>query len=143
MSDITITTSTVVADTNAAIDYGFAGAAITAGMPLYIDAANNNVLKPAGNLSIDEAAVVGIALHAAAIGQPIAYITAGDLTMTTSPALGVASVYVLGSGSGTGKISPTLDLDNSTGTRYGTVVGIGVTSTKLRVGLTASAVLNP
>jgi len=142
MSDLSITTSSVIADPAASIDYGFMapGVSVTAGMTVYKDVANN-VILPASNTSAVESEVVGIALHAAAGNQPIAYITAGDLTMTTTPALGVASVYVLGNGTGT--ISPTLDLDNSTGTRYGTVVGIGVATNKLRVGLNASDVQNP
>ncbi len=87
---------------------------------------------------------MGVAVNSASTGQPVEYASAGDVTMTvTAPAgyLKPGEVYVLGSAAGT--ISPSADLDATTNTRYGTIIGIGVTATKLRLAIMASGVKNP
>jgi hypothetical protein len=141
MSDITINANTVVPSATATIARGIAGAAISAGQTVYADATDSNKIKLAANTSAATAAVVGVAVNSAPVaGQPVEYVTAGDITLSGAPLL-AATVYVLGSGAG--GISIADELHSSSGTRRGTVVGIGTSTTVLRVGLVASGVLNP
>lgn len=139
MADIGITSANVVADAAAVIARGIAGAAVNAGKPVYADAADSNKLKHAAHTSVATAAVVGIALNDAANNQPLAYAVSGNVTYGAN--LTAATVFVLGSAAGT--ISPSADLDSSSGTRYGTVLGIGISTTVLKVGIIPSGVLNP
>ena len=141
MADITLTAANVVpANVNTSIARGTAGAAIAAGQPLWADPAASYALKPAQSTDQTQSGnIVGIALNTAATGQPVAYAYAGDLTV--APSLTVATVYVLGNGSGT--ISPSADLDASTNTRYGVVLGITTSATNLRLGILMSGVKNP
>lgn len=72
MADVTITAANVLASNSAKRFKGVAGAAITAGQPVYRDATDGNSLKLAdADASAAAAAVVGIALHGAADGQPL------------------------------------------------------------------------
>ncbi len=139
MADISITASSVVPGSNAVIASGTAGETITAGQTVYADATASNKLKKAANTSATTANVVGVALNGASADQPIDYIVSGDLTLNA--ALTAATCYVLGSGAG--GISASADLDGSTNTRYGTVLGISSSTTNLKVGIVASGVLNP
>lgn len=139
MADISVTASAVVPTTTTVIASGTAGATITAGQTLYADASASNQLKPAANTSATTAAVVGIALNGASANQPVDYAVSGDVTFNA--VLTAATCFVLGSAAG--GISVSADLDASTNTRYGTVVGIASSTTNLKVGIVASGVLNP
>lgn len=143
MADLTVSASGIAKGTNATFDTGVAGASITAGQPLYKDTANNNVLKPAVNTSSTACVVAGIALHAAATGQPIQYQTSGDLYMTGTT-LPVGSVYVLSATAG--GMCPVADLEATTGTSYCTIIG-GTTVTgstpTMRLAITVTNSLNP
>src|SRR2546421_6455456 len=120
MSDISITASSVQPATTTTTDSGIAGAAITAGQPLYKDATDSNYLKPAQATTLAAANAVGVALHGASRGQPIRFATGGDLTYNAVLALG--TVYVVSANAG--GVAPSADLDTSTGTNYGTILGI-------------------
>lgn len=134
MADITITATGVVAETDAIVVDGTAGGTITAGMPLYIDSANNNVLKPAdGNVTAAEAAVVGIALHGASSGQPIKYQTRGQIKINAT--LTVGQIYVLSTNAG--NIAPVSDL--TTGT-YTTIIGVAIDADSFKLNIFASGV---
>lgn len=72
--DLTVTAANVLASAVPYAKHGIAGAAITAGQALYIDTTDSNKLKLAdANGTAPANTYAGIALHAAAIGQPIAY----------------------------------------------------------------------
>lgn len=144
MADITTVNAAGVKPTsNTVIVWGTAGATITAGQPVYADPADSYKLKPAASTNQTQAKnVVGIALNGASADQPVAYASSGDVTFAfTSGSFTAATVYVLGNG--TGLISPSADLDSSTNTRYGTVLGIAASTTNLRLGINISDVLNP
>lgn len=96
MSDVTVTPSAVLAATaSTGIARGTAGATITAGQAVWADPAASYALKPAQATNQTQALnVVGIALNGAALGQPIAYATSGDVTFNS--AFTVTGVYVLG-----------------------------------------------
>lgn len=89
MADLTITATSVIPGSDAQISRGVAGATITAGMVLYIDTANNNVLKAAdANASVLTATVCGIAINGGNTGQYIYYQTAGTITIGATVAAG-------------------------------------------------------
>lgn len=73
MADIVITAANVLF-TSGSKDSGTAGATITAGQVLYKDASASNALKLAqADGTAAEVDAVGIALHGALSGQPVAY----------------------------------------------------------------------
>lgn len=134
MVDVTITAANVAKGAGAAVHYGTAGAAITAGQVVYKDAADGDKIKLAdANLSADAARAIGIALHGALTGQPLAYQAAGEIT--PGGTLIVGSIYVL---SGTaGGIAPAAD--NTTGF-YTCVLGVAKTAAILKLGIVTAGV---
>jgi hypothetical protein len=77
MADLTVTAASVLL-TSGSVESGTAGAAITAGQALYKDSTDSYSLKLAqADGTAAEADAVGIALHAAGDGQPIAYARTG------------------------------------------------------------------
>lgn len=107
MADLTVTAANVVHDVNATYGVGTAGVSITAGQLLYLDA-NTNTMKLADSItSLAVASCLGVALHAAASGQPIKYQTGGDINVGAT--LAVGTVYVV-SGTVAGNIAPAADL---------------------------------
>ena len=79
MADISIDATLVAKSASAASTTGTAGATITQGQVLYIDTANNNVMKLADSNggSAGDAIRQGlqVALNAASSGQPVTYVT--------------------------------------------------------------------
>lgn len=128
MADITITAANVKkVDGNTVTDRGIAGGTITAGMPLYKDANDSNKLKPAdSNASQASAQVVGVALHAALLDQPIEYAIGGDVTYGSG--LTAATVYIASATAGA--IAPVADL--TTGW-YLAVIGAATSTTNMRL----------
>lgn len=141
MADISITAANVqrVNSTDTTqIAQGVAGATITAGQVLYIDAATNT-LKLAQATVLASSQVAGIALHGAASGQPVQYAYDGELVVGGTLALG--TVYVLSANAG--GIAPSADLDTSSGTNYGSLLGIAKSATTLILAIANSSALNP
>ena len=137
MAALSITAASVVADSDAVIERGTAGATITAGQPVYEDTANSNVLKLTdSNASALAATVKGVALHGAASGQPLAYITSGNYTVGATVTVG--QTYVAGATAG--DINPISDI--ATGW-YVSHIGIAISSTKIRVKIHNSGVAVP
>jgi hypothetical protein len=145
MADITPTPANVQPTASTIIARGTAGVAVNAGHQVYADPASNPVglIKPAqaAGGTAAQAAVVGMALNNAAVGQPVEYATSGDVTVNA--VLGQGKAYVLGGGAGT--LAPAEDLNNATAnTRYGTQIGVATSTTNLRLGINVSGVLkNP
>lgn len=137
MADITVTPANVVTYAGGSYETGTAGATITAGQTLYKDSADDNKLKLAdANASATTATVCGIALHAATSGQPIRYQTGGDVNPGATVTVG--TIYVQ---SGTaGGIAPSADL--LTGL-YATILGVGITASKIKLILYNSGVAVP
>lgn len=134
--DISVTAASVLKGTGASTATGIAGATITAGQPLYADSSASNTLKPADcDLSSAAATVVGISLHAALTGQPITYLTAGN--MTFNAVLTTGKAYI--SSATAGGIAPIADL--ATGW-YTTMLGIATSTTNLSVNIVASGAIN-
>lgn len=105
MTDLSITATSVKAGGNAIIAHGLAGVAITAGQPVYLDAATGTYKLADNNLAGAEN-VTGIALNGAASGQPVAVQTSGDITIGAT--LTAGSAYCLSATAG--GIAPVADL---------------------------------
>lgn len=129
MADVSITPANVLKGSNAKTRRGTAGATITAGQALYVDTADSNKLKLADAGAAATAVVAGIALHGAASGQPIEYVTEDDdftpgFTMSLSGS-GDDAVYVLSNTAGA--IKPVPDLTSGD---YPVVLMVAKSTTK-------------
>lgn len=108
MADLSVTAASVLASSTALKASGTAGATITAGQPLYIDSSDSNKLKLADcNASAATSAAVGIALHGASSGQPIAY-AFDDSAFTPGATLTTGQIYAVSQNAG--GICPVADL---------------------------------
>ncbi|MBI5111864.1 MAG: hypothetical protein HZA68_07815 [Rhodovulum sp.] len=82
MADLSITAANVLAGSDATIEHGRAGAAITAGQVVYREAATGKYRLADCDSATAEAKVpAGVALHGAADGQPLAIVTSGDVAI--------------------------------------------------------------
>lgn len=135
MAAITITAASITPASGATKKTGVAGATITAGQSLYADATDSDKLKLSdANASLAAAAFVGVSLHAALAGQPIAYIESGDLNMGVCLTKG--SVYVVGA-TVAGDINPHGDLASGW---YTSIIGIAISTSVLRLGINVSGI---
>ncbi len=127
MADITITAANVVSGSPARVAKGTAGATLTAGQVVYLDTATSSY-KLADNNSATAAvrSPTGIALNAAATGQPVSVHMSGPLTIGATVTGGVA--YYLSDTPG--GICPVADL--TTG-EYPTIIGIATSASVLDV----------
>lgn len=133
MADLTITAANVKAGSNASVDRtGLAGAAVTAGQPVYWDGSRWQL---ADDNSVTAAARVagGIALNGASTDQPLAVLTGGDITIGAT--LTAGSVYYLSANAG--GICPAADL--ATG-QYPCIIGIAKSTTVLNVEINSAGV---
>jgi hypothetical protein len=137
MADVSITAANVVKSTTSSTDRGTAGATITAGQPLYKDANNAYVLKPAIGTSQAAAACVGVSLHGASTGQPVEYTTDGPYT--AGGTLTVGQVYAVSAGAA-GGIAPYSDLAS---TNYVTILGVATTAALLKLRINVSGIAKP
>lgn len=133
MADLVITAASVAAGAGSTRENGTAGASITAGQVVYKDASDSNKFKLADNDSATAAvrSVYGIALHAAASGQPLTVLTQGPITIGATTAVG--EVYCLSSTAG--GICPHADIGAGD---YNTIIGIGTSTTVIDVKLHAA-----
>ena len=132
MVDLVITAANVIPGTEAEgaqFEYGTAGATITPGQAVYLEA-STNTYKLADNNDTSEALSVvrGISLHAATANQPLKIQTRGPITIGATVASG--SVYVLSATAGA--IAPVADL--ATGNRC-TLIMVGMNGSTTRANL--------
>lgn len=125
MADLAITPANVLAGLNSVKKTGTAGAAITAGQLLYKDKTDNGKMKLA-DANVEAASVVaGMALHAAAVGQPITYVTE-DNDLTLGAAVTIGNVLVLSTTAG--GVAPVADLASGA---FPTVIAVAKSATKV------------
>jgi hypothetical protein len=107
MADLSITVANVVAGANAVKETGIAGETITAGQPVYKDAASKRFMKAKSTSAVPGASVAyGIALHGSLLYQPLTVQKSGDITIGS--AITVGSAYYLSETAG--GIEPVADL---------------------------------
>lgn len=137
-TDISVTAGNVVAYTSPTPSYtdGNAGETITAGQVVYLKTSDNEFYKADCDATAATAVVHGIALNGASDGQPIRIQKSGDINPGGTVVVG--KIYVL---SGTaGGIAPVDDL--AQGDRV-SILGVGVTSSKITLKITNSGVQVP
>lgn len=135
MADLTITAANVAQSTNADTATGTAGASITAGQTLYIDTADGRLKLADANGTSLTATVAGVALHAAASGQPITYQRAGSINLGATLVAG--TIYV--NSATAGGIAPAADL--TTGWRT-SIIGVATSTSILAMRLYNSDTAN-
>jgi hypothetical protein len=142
MADLTITATQVLPGTDsegAQFAQGLAGATITAGQVLYLEA-SSNTYKLADNNDTSSALAVaaGIALNGASSGQPVRLQTAGPVTIGAGAAPAVATIYVLSATAG--GIAPSADL--ATGNRA-TILGVGMATNRIQLRINSTGQVKP
>ena len=134
MADITITAASVVPGGGATINYGTAGASVTAGQVVYLDSSTGTYkLADCDSATAAARSPVGIALHASASGQPLGVQTSGLITIGATVTAGVG-YYLSGTAGG---ICPVADL--ATGD-YPTFLGFATTAAILKLNIQESGV---
>jgi len=132
-SDISVTAANVVWVSGKIVRDNNAGTTITAGQVVYLTAANKWALAQCDGTAIEAGTdtTVGIALHAALSGQPLAVQTEGVVTIGGTVTVG--QVYCISATAG--GVAPYADLV-STNKLY--VLGVGITSANIRLGATGA-----
>lgn len=133
MPDLTITPANVLSGTNAAFYQGVAGATITAGQVVTLDATTKRLVLADSNAAAPLATVRGIALHAASTGQPVRIQTNGTITLGGTT---VGAIYVLSATPG--GIAPVVEL--LAGMRT-SILGVGAATGTLQMALVNSGQL--
>lgn len=110
--------------------HGTLGGSVTAGMPVRRQTSGSWVAST--NASLAGAQVDGIALSGGASGQPFTYQKAGNINLGAT--LAVGKIYVL---SASGAVS---QVDDVTTADYVTVLGIGITTALMKMGIVVSGV---
>lgn len=129
MVDIVIAPASVIPQTsNAITTTALAGAAISAGQVVYLEAATGILQLADCNAVTAEARIpVGIALNTAATGQPVTFIKGGDLVMSAILTKG-ARYYLSATAGG---IAPEADMTG--GGKDVVLIGIARSTTVLAV----------
>lgn len=121
--------------TGSQVQTGIAGAAITAGETLYINAnvTPQTLLLADADASATTAQLVGIALCNAAIGQPVTYLTNGPITIGATVVVG--AIYILSATAGA--ICPVADLASG---MYPVIIGSATTAGIIQVNINIGTV---
>lgn len=135
MADLTITAANVLPQNGAQRLSGLAGAAVTAGQVVYLEAGTQLFkLCDVNSATVEARVPYGIALHAAAAGQPLAVQFAGPVAIGATLTGGVA-YYASGTPGG---IRPAAD--NVTGD-YPALLGLAASTMVLNLDIQVSGVI--
>lgn len=132
MANLTITAANVAKGSGSNTRSGTAGAGITQGQPIYLDAVTKT-LFPADADALASAAVVGFALNAASTGQPVVYQITGNITIGATVVPGTA--YYASATAG----SVCLESDLASGD-FATFLGFAISTTVISIDIKASGV---
>lgn len=134
MADLSITAANVIAGDGADVEYGTAGAAITAGQQVYRDDDNRRYLLADSNSATPAARRSrGTALNGAANGQPLAIAKSGPVTIGATLTAGVT--YYLSDTPG--GICPVADVGSG---EYPCVIGMAASTSVLNINIQSSSV---
>ena len=128
MADLTQTATSVIGYGERL--QGILGGTVAAGMP--VRKQTDGTFIAATDASAAGAAVEGIALSGGAVSQPFTYQKSGNINLGATVAAG--KVYVL---STSGGIAP---VDDIAGTEFVTVVGVGISTSLVKMGIVQSGV---
>jgi len=139
MAVISLPTS-VTPGADANIRQGTSGAALQAGEVLYLNSVTGRLEVADADGAAATAEVVGIALNSApAAGQPVDYITDGTLNGATL--LKSGQVYILSNTPGDVSELVTIAIPDTTeDVSYVTGIGIGLSTTSMKIKINASGV---
>ncbi len=127
MADLAITAANVIADPAARTTSGTAGAAVTAGQVVYLDPVSDSYkLADSNSATAAVRSPHGIALHAAAIGQPLKIVQSGPVTIGAVLTPGVA--YYLSDAPG--GICPVADVGAG---EYPSLLGVATSASRLKL----------
>lgn len=130
--------TTVLASSDSIIRDGTAGVTIAAGEVVYLNSATGRYALADADASAGASVAIGIALNGAAAGQPLKILVDGTLTVASG--LKAGQTYVLANVAG--DIAESVS-DLTEDTSYTTFIGIGLSTTSLRVKpLAGNTVLN-
>ncbi|MBA1345978.1 hypothetical protein [Rhizobium sp. WYCCWR 11146] len=91
MADIVITSTAVLAASNAERDNGIAGETLVAGKPIYLASTTNRWMLADSNSATAEARQPkAVALNGASVGQPVSFQKSGDITIGATLVAGTA-----------------------------------------------------
>lgn len=134
MADLAITAASVVADRAADIAHGTAGASVTAGQTVTLDRTSRTYkLTDSNHATPALRTPTGVALHAAAAGQPLAVAKGGPVTIGATLTAGVAYYQ----SDTPGGICPVADVGSG---ERSVIVGIAKTTSVLNVRIQDSGV---
>jgi hypothetical protein len=134
MAALSVTANNVKPGAGAVIEHGTAAVAVTAGQAVYLEASSGKYkLTDADSATAEARTVRGIALHGAAVDQPLSIQTDGLITIGATVAPGVPYF----SSATAGGIAPAAD--NTTGV-YPTFIGFGVNTTQIDLNFVAAGV---
>ena len=137
MADLSITASNVVAAAAATKSRIVSGTTtLTAGMAVYKDTSDSNEYKASDANASGAAGCGGVMLCTADDGQPGQVITSG--TLTVGAGVTVGEVYCVSPNPG--GICPKSDLVTG---EFVTIIGVGLTSTTIKVAIIESGVAVP
>ena len=134
MAVITVTQASVFAATGSSVGTGVAGVTVARGDCVYLASDGKYDLADA-NDSEATAVVAGIALNGASDGQPLDFIKAGTLTVGAVATIGL--VYYLSQTAG--GIDDAVPAQND----WVTTLGIGLTSSTIKVSINVGGVQKP
>lgn len=137
MASVLLPTSIQV-DPAAIIRTGTAAVPIAAGQTLYLDLTTNRLRLADADASSGTAECVGIALNSATAGQTVTYVTEGTITGLTGVKQG--QWYFVSNTPGS-VCEATLPGDLTEDVSFVTFVGIGLSTTSMRVNVFPSGVL--
>lgn len=132
MADLSITASSVVAESGSTVKGAVAAVAITAGQAIYLDASGQANLADANVNTAN--GVKGVAINNAAAGQPVNFVAKGPVNLGN--VLTAGTIYVLSSVAGA--ICPASDLGS---TEYVTIIGVATDANTLEVDVKISGVV--
>ncbi|WP_291854881.1 hypothetical protein [Bradyrhizobium sp.] len=137
MVDIVVTPANVVGGADAERIQGVAGATVLAGQVVYRDSVTRRFLLADNNSATpDVRNPIGIALHGASNGQPLAVQTGGDLNVGAT--LVVGETYYLSDTPG--GICPEADLVTG---EFVSVLGVATTASNLKMRMLVSGAAVP
>jgi len=136
MADITITAANVRPYSGATTKTVTAGATVTAGDAVYKDTSDSNEYKRCDSTVAASTVIGGIAITNAGDGEPLIIQTAGDCNVGGTVVVGM--VFVVSTNAG--KLAPLADVASG---EYVSIIGYGITSSKLRMDFQTSGVAKP
>lgn len=126
MAAETVTAAEVLPGSDTQYYDGIAGASVTAGQTVYLDASDSRLKLADADASSTAAATKGIAMHAAGTGQPLKVAIAGHIDPGFTVSVG--AIYIQSATAG--GISPVTDLGSG---MYTTVLGLGITASSMKI----------